>query len=75
MENVRLNELPRKKHKFDKEYKCTYPLEMCWLTDNGIRYEFVKIENGITVWKYTKTKSLALALAEFWGSMDKRNYK
>lgn len=56
------------RHKFDKEYKCTYPLEMCWLTDNGIRYEFVKVENGVTVWKYKKTKKLALVLSEFWGS-------
>ncbi len=60
------------KHKFDKEYRCTYPLEMCWLTDNGIRYEFVKTEdNGrLTVWKYKKTRKLALALADFWASKE-----
>ena len=61
-----------KRRKFDKEYKCTYPLEMCWLTNNGIRYEFVKVEDNLTVWKYKKTKELALALAEFWGSRESK---
>lgn len=68
-------EITRPKIKFDKEYRCTYPLEMCWLTDNGIRYEFVKVENGITVWKYKKTKKLALSLAEFWDSRDNEKEK
>lgn len=59
--------------KFDAEYKTTHPSEYLWLKQHGIRYTFVKVENGITVWKYRKNKELGLALAGFWDMKD-RNY-
>jgi len=36
--------------------------------DCGIKYNFVKEINGVTYWKFKKSKKLGLALAEFWGA-------
>ena len=44
--------------KFDKEYRTDSSHEVCFLSECGIRYTFVKKENGVTVWKYKKTKEL-----------------
>ena len=55
------------KIKFDKEYCCTYPLEMLFLKESGIPYTFVKKnEDGITVWKYRKTYRLFDILKNFY---------
>lgn len=55
--------------KFDKEYSTQWVEEMKWLKNKGIKYEFVKTINGITVYKYKKTKELFEALEEFYKSM------
>lgn len=52
--------------KFDNEYQTDLPLEVAYLKECGIPYSFVKIVDGITVWKYKKTETLGLALAKFW---------
>ena len=52
--------------KFDKEYATQYEREMIFLASKGIRYTFVKTINGLTTYKYTKTKQLFSALAEFY---------
>lgn len=50
----------------DKEYQTSYSLEVAWLSENNIRYTYVKVQDGITVWKYKKTKQLFDALSEFY---------
>ncbi len=55
--------------KIDKEYSCTWIAEHVYLSDHGIRYSFVKKENGITVYKYKKTKKLFEALSQFYGNL------
>lgn len=52
--------------KVDKEYKCTSNAEQQYLSDCGIRYTFVKVENGFTTYKYKKTKKLFDALSHFY---------
>lgn len=54
------------KKKFDYEYSTQYTKEMKWLLDNGIKYTFVKDINGVTTYKYTKTKKLFEKLVEFY---------
>ena len=54
--------------KFDKEYSCQYLVEAVFLKRKGIRYEFVKTVNGLTTYKYKKTKELFEALAEFYAN-------
>lgn len=52
--------------KFDKEYATQYLTEAVFLKRKGIRYEFVKTVNGLTTYKYKKTKELFDALSEFY---------
>lgn len=52
--------------KFDKEYKTQFPEEVKYLKFCGINYVFVKKENGIDTYKYTKTSELFNALAIFY---------
>lgn len=52
--------------KFDKEYSTQFVNEMKWLKDHGIYYSFVKYIDGITTYKYTKTKELFDALRQFY---------
>ena len=52
--------------KLDNEYRTASSHEVCYLSEYGIKYTFVKKEDGVTVWKYKKTKELGLALAKFW---------
>lgn len=54
--------------KFDKEYRTQYVPEMKYLKALGIYYAFVKEENGITTYKYTKTPELFQALVSFYSS-------
>lgn len=52
--------------KFDKEYATQYLQETAFLRDKGIKQTFVKTVNGLTTYKYKKTKELFSALAEFY---------
>ena len=52
--------------KFDKEYQTQYLAEVNYLTENGIRYVFVKKINGLITYKYEKTKELFKALVKFY---------
>lgn len=52
--------------KFDKEYQTQFFSEVCFLTERGIRYTFVKKVNGLITYKYEKNKELFEALAEFY---------
>ena len=57
------------KKKIDKEYTCTWGTEQTYLSDVGIRYTFIKVEDGVTVYKYKKTKKLFQALASLYDSL------
>ena len=61
--------------KFDNEYQTDYPIEVAYLREQNIRYSFVKVINGVTVWKYEKTEELGLALAKFWKKKSKTEQK
>ena len=52
--------------KFDKEYATQYLQETAFLKNKGIKYTFVKAVNGLTTYKYKKTKELFDALSEFY---------
>lgn len=53
--------------KIDKEYSCNWMVEQLYLRDCGIKYEFVKKSpDGITIYKYKKTKKLFEALAKLY---------
>ena len=52
--------------KFDKEYFTQYSPEKEYLLKNGIFPSFVKIIDGITTYKYTKTSELFRLLAIFY---------
>lgn len=54
---------------FDKEYSCQWPVEQMYLSDNGIRYSFVKDVSGITTYKYKKSKKLFSALTKFYDNL------
>lgn len=40
--------------------------EVTYLKEHSVDYSFVKVENGMTIWKYKKTKKLFLLLSEFY---------
>ena len=52
--------------KFDKEYSTQYTPERDYLLTIGIKPSFVKIINGVTTYKYTKSSDLFNALAVFY---------
>lgn len=52
--------------KFDKEYRTQYLKEVDFLKSIRIQPIFVKTENGVENYKYTKTEELFNALAEFY---------
>jgi hypothetical protein len=52
--------------KFDKEYSTQYTPERDYLLTIGIKPSFVKIINGVTTYKYTKSSDLFNALAIFY---------
>lgn len=52
--------------KFDKEYSTQYTPEMEYLKKNGVNPSFVKIVDGVTTYKYTKSSMLFQALAIFY---------
>lgn len=53
-------------HNFNNEYPCTYVEEHKFLHKNGFRYNFVKIVDGVTTWKYPKSSRLYEKLMEFY---------
>lgn len=52
--------------KFDKEYSTQFTPEKDFLLKKGIAPSFIKIINGVTTYKYTKTSELFNALAIFY---------
>lgn len=56
--------------KFDKEYSTQYVPEMKFLKEHGINYVFVKTVNGVTTYKYTKSKELFEALVLFYSKKN-----
>ena len=55
-----------KKKKWQKEYSTTWITEQLYLSDNGVRYSFVKEIDGVTTFKYKKTAKLFECLAKFY---------
>lgn len=55
--------------KIDHEYNCVWIDEFNYLTKHGIRYTFVKIIDGVTVWKFRKTQKLFSVLANFYSNV------
>ena len=60
---------------FDKEYATSYRSEVKWLAEYGIRYEFVKEVNTISIYKYKKNSALYFALGEFYKTLENRKVK
>lgn len=52
--------------RFDKEYSTQYTPEKEYLMKKGIVPSFVKVIEGVTTYKYTKTPELFLALVSFY---------
>lgn len=52
--------------KFDKEYSTQYTPEKEYLLKNGVAPTFVKIVDGVTTYKYTKTAKLFELLSFFY---------
>lgn len=52
--------------KFDKEYSTQFTPEKEFLFSRGIKPSFVKVINGVTTYKYEKTKELFKALVEYY---------
>lgn len=55
--------------KFDKEYATQWSLEVEYLSTKGITPVFIKKNNSIRIYKYTKTKELFNALTEFYNNL------
>lgn len=57
----------KKKSKWDKEYATSFMNEVAFLKSKNICYTWVYTnDEGISVWKYKKTKELWMALAEMY---------
>ncbi len=52
--------------KWDKEYSTQYNKERAFLIEHGIRPKFVKVIDGATTYKYTKTPELFKLLVLFY---------
>lgn len=55
--------------KYDKEYSTQYTPEKEFLLKNSIKPSFVKVINGVTTYKYTKTPTLFNLLAIFYAQI------
>lgn len=55
--------------KIDHEYSCVWTDEFNYLTRHGIKYTFVKVKDGVTVWKFKKTEELFRRLADFYSNV------
>lgn len=51
---------------FDREYSTSFRGEVEYLKLQGIRFEFVKLINDISIYKYKKTPELFRALESFY---------
>lgn len=58
---------------FDTEYQTQWRAEVDFLKSIGIRYEFVKRDNGISTYKYKKTSELFRQLAYFYANAKEIN--
>lgn len=52
--------------RYDKEYSTQYLPEVEYLKTHGIRYTFVKVINGVSTYKYTKSPQLFRLLEIFY---------
>lgn len=52
--------------KIDHEYSCVWADEFNYLKEHDIKYTFVKIIDGTTVWKFKKTSDLFNKLSDFY---------
>ena len=59
--------------KYDHEYQTEWIKEKEYLSQNGIRYTFVKLINGVSVYKYEKTETLFNLLAQFYRELEQVN--
>jgi len=57
--------------KFDKEYATQWSSEVDYLLSKGIKPTFVKKNEGIRTYKYTKTDELFKTLTEFYDCIKK----
>lgn len=55
---------------FDKEYNTQFTKEVQFLKQHNIRYSFVKIINGITTYKYSKSAELFYWLSIFYENIE-----
>ena len=59
------------KKKIDREYGTQDRKEMFYLIDNGISFSFAKTdENGVTTWKFKKTKILFKLLTDYYSERE-----
>ena len=54
----------------DREYSTQDRKEMFYLIDNGYKYEFAKTYNGVTTWKFIKSKRLFELLVKYYSSKE-----
>ena len=59
------------KKKIDREYGTQDRKEMFYLIDNGISFLFANTdENGITTWKFVKSKKLFDLLSNYYSNRE-----
>lgn len=61
------------KKRFDREYSTSFHGEVEYLKIHGIRYEFVKLIDDISIYKYKKTPELFHTLESFYMLFDGKN--
>lgn len=50
----------------DREYSCVSIPEQLYLSERGIRYDFVKTLDGVTTFKYKKSAKLFECLSKYY---------
>ena len=57
--------------KIDREYSSQERREVFYLIDNGVPFIFAKTdENGVTTWKFKKTKTLFKLLTDYYSERE-----
>ena len=56
--------------KYDHEYSTQWIKEKEYLSQNGIRYNFVKLIDGVSTYKYEKSERLFNLLAQFYRELN-----
>ena len=57
------------KKKIDREYSTQERREVFYLIDNGVPFIFAKTnENGVTTWKFKKSKKLFDLLSDYYSN-------